>query len=52
VKGGEYIFLSKQEKKDLEKNGTKVIEADLLDRESLYKHNKEKLAEVLGEIIL
>jgi len=52
VKGGEYIFLSKQEKKDLEKNGTKVIEADLLDRESLYKHNKEKLAEVLGEIRL
>ncbi len=52
VKWGEYIFLSKAEKKQLQENGTKIIEADLLDRKSLYKHNKKKLAEVLGEIIL
>ncbi len=52
VKWWEYIFLSEGDKKELIKNGTKIIEEDLLDRVSLYKHDKKKLAKVLKGIIV
>ncbi len=52
VKWWEYIFLSSEEKELLENNGTTIIEEDLLDRESLYKHDRKKLAWVLKKIII
>ena len=52
VKWWEHIFLTKEEKKSLEKKWTTVIEADLLDSESYYKHDNKVLAKVLKKIIL
>ncbi len=51
VKWGDYIYLTSDEKISLQKQGIEVIEEDLLDRESLYKHDNEKLAKILKRII-
>ena len=52
VKWWDYLILSAWEKKIIEENGTKVIEADLLDVKSFYKHDKIKICNVLEKIIL
>lgn len=52
VKGGSYIYLTLDEKQYLQSRSTRVVEADLLDETSLYKHDSEKLAEELSKIIL
>lgn len=51
VKGWDYLYLSKGEKSELERRKILYIEADLLDRESLYKHDKKSLAEILEKIL-
>ncbi|RKW22723.1 YvcK family protein [Candidatus Gracilibacteria bacterium] len=50
VKGGDYIFVSNGERKELERRKIKLIEADLLDDESFYKHSKQKLLNVLEHL--
>ncbi len=52
VKWGDYIFLENEEKEFLKNRWTKVIEDDLIDKMTLYKHNNQKLTEILKEIIL
>lgn len=51
VKGGEYIFVSNALRESLEERGVRVIEADLLDRKKLYKHDKKRIAKVLERMI-
>lgn len=51
VKWWNYIYISDEEKKIFEKNWTAIIEADILDRKSLYKHDQEKIAIILEEVI-
>lgn len=50
VKGGDFLYLSNGEKSELQRRKIQFIEADLLDRESFYKHDKNKLARKLLEI--
>lgn len=50
VKGWDYLFVSPWEKKELERRNIKLIEANLLDEKSFYKHNKVKLLDVLDKI--
>jgi hypothetical protein len=51
VKGWDFLYLSNGEKSELERRKITYIESDLLDRESLYKHDKKSLATQLGKII-
>ncbi len=51
VKGGEYIYITPDERAYLESRKVHIIEDDLIDRKSLYKHNQIKLAEMLEKII-
>lgn len=51
VKGGDYIFLNDTTRKFLKNRGTIIIEDDILDKKSLYKHDQSKIAEILEEII-
>lgn len=51
VKGGEYIFLSDDDKSYLESKGVKVVEGNLIDRDSLYKHDKKSISNLLKKII-
>lgn len=51
VKGGEYIFVSNALRESLKERGVRVIEADLLDRKKLYKHDKKRIAKVLERMI-
>lgn len=51
VKGGDYIFVTDEEKKDFESRGMKIVEDDILDRKSLYKHDQAKVAQILEEVI-
>ena len=51
VKGGDYIYLSDDERQKLTERGTQIIEADILDRKTLYKHDKKKIATILEKII-
>lgn len=51
VKGGEYIFVSNALRESLKERGVRVIEADLLDRKKLYKHDKKRIAKVLEQMI-
>jgi hypothetical protein len=51
IKWGDFLYLSDGEKSELERRQIQYIEASLLDSESLYKHDKEKLVEVLEKII-
>ncbi len=50
VKWWDYIFVSNWERKELERRKIKLIEADLLDDESFYKHSKQKLLNVLEHL--
>lgn len=50
VKGWDYLFLSLWEKKELERRKIVVLESDLLDKNSFYKHSKEKIVDVLSKI--
>jgi lipopolysaccharide export LptBFGC system permease protein LptF len=47
VQGGDYIYLEEEERKKFEKRGIKIIEQDLIDRESLYKHDAKELGRIL-----
>lgn len=51
VKGGDYLYLTKGEKSELERRKIQYIEADLVDRESFYKHDKKSIAKLLEQII-
>lgn len=51
VKGGSYIFITPEERAWLTDRGTAIIEADILDRKSLYKHDKAKIAALLEMVI-
>lgn len=51
VKWGDYLYLSDGEKWELERRKIQYIEADLLDRESFYKHDKKSIAKLLEQII-
>lgn len=51
VKGGNYIYPTDAERKKLSENGTKLIEADVIDRKTLYKHDQAKVAKILEKII-
>lgn len=51
VKGGDYIFITDDEKREFSQRGMYIIEADILDRKSLYKHDQEKIAIILEEVI-
>ena len=51
VKGGDYLYLSKGEKKELEARKVKVFEAPLLDAHTFYKHDKKALTELLEKIL-
>ena len=51
VKGWDFLHLSNGEKSELERRHIKYIEADLIDRESFYKHDKKKIAKVLSHLI-
>ncbi|MCH2189040.1 2-phospho-L-lactate transferase CofD family protein [Candidatus Gracilibacteria bacterium] len=52
VKGGDYLLLSDRERSELQRRKIQIFEAPLLDETSLYKHDKKRLIEVVGEIIL
>lgn len=47
VKGGEYIYLSETEKKQLNERGIVLIEDDFIDRTSLYKHDAKAIAKTI-----
>ena len=51
VKGGEYIFVNNEEKQKFESRGMSIIEDDILDRKSLYKHDQDKIAKILEQVI-
>ena len=51
VKGWDFLFLSPWEKTELVRRKVKVIEADLLDNHSFYKHNKQKISKIILDII-
>lgn len=51
VKWGDFLHLSDGEKSELERRKITYIEADLLDRESFYKHDKASLAREISKII-
>jgi len=51
VKWGDFLYLSKGEKSELERRKIQYVEADLLDRESLYKHDKKSLINILGKVL-
>jgi uncharacterized cofD-like protein len=47
VKWGDFLYLSSWERIELERRKIKCFEADLLDKETLYKHDKKKLVKIL-----
>ena len=51
VKWGDYLYLSKWEKDELERRKVKVYQEALLDKESFYKHDKKKLAKILEQVL-
>ena len=51
VKWGDFLFLSPWEKSELIRRKIEVIEADLLDNHSFYKHNKQKISKIILDII-
>lgn len=51
VKGWDFLFVSEWEKAELKRRKVEVIESDLLDNHSLYKHNQEKISKVISQII-
>lgn len=51
VKWWDYVFLDEYDKYLLQSKNTKIIEDDFIDKESLYKHNKIKIAQTLLDIM-
>jgi uncharacterized cofD-like protein len=51
IKGWDFLFLSPWEKSELLRRKIEVIEADLLDNHSFYKHNKEIISKIILDII-
>lgn len=51
VKWWDFLFLSPWEKSELIRRKIQVIEADLLDNHSFYKHNKQKISKIILDII-
>ena len=51
VKWWDFLHLSDGEKSELQRRHIKYIEADLLDRDSYYKHDKKKIAHVLSSLV-
>ncbi|MCD5374907.1 2-phospho-L-lactate transferase CofD family protein [Candidatus Gracilibacteria bacterium] len=51
VKGGDFLYLSDGEKSELERRNIRFLEADLLDRESFYKHDKKSLVHELKKLL-
>lgn len=51
VKGGQYIFLSNADKIVLAQRGIRIIEDNILDSKSLYKHDSIKLGKILEDIV-
>lgn len=51
VKGGEYICLSDTERRDFLERGMQIYEADILEKQSLYKHDQKKIAQILERVI-
>jgi len=51
IKWGDFLYLSEWEKSELDRRKVQYIEADLLDIESMYKHDKEKIVKVLKQIV-
>ena len=51
VKWWDFLFLSPWEKSELIRRKIEVIEADLLDNHSFYKHNKQKISKIILDII-
>lgn len=51
VKWWDYLFLTQGEKSELIRRKVEVIEADLLDDNSFYKHNRQKISKVILDII-
>lgn len=51
VKGWDFLYLSQGEKSELTRRKIQYIETDLLDRESLYKHDRKSLAKILEKIL-
>ncbi len=52
VQWGDYIFLTSDEKGYFTKKNIKVIEENLIDTDSLYKHDRKNLWNVLKKIII
>lgn len=50
IKWWDYLFVSKGEKKELERRKVKLIEAPLISKESFYKHDKKKILDILEKI--
>ena len=48
----DYLFLSNRERSELERRKIEIIEEDLLDDTSFYKHSKEKITNIIKQIIL
>jgi len=51
VKWGDFLYLTRGEKSELDRRNISYIEADLLERESFYKHDKKSLIHVLSNIL-
>ncbi len=51
VKWWDYIYITDKERKKIREKNIFIIEDDLLDRKTLYKHNNIKLATILEKII-
>jgi len=51
VKWGDFLYLSDGEKSELERRNIRFLEADLLDRESFYKHDKKSLVHELKKLL-
>ena len=51
VKWGDFLYLSDGEKSELTRRKTRYIEADLLDRKTLYKHNTQALTKLIHSVL-
>lgn len=51
VKGGEYIYITDEQRKKFIEWWKYIIEDDILDRKSLYKHDQIRIARILEMIL-
>lgn len=51
VKWWDFLYVSEGEKEELKRRKIQYFEADLLDRDSFYKHDKKSIAKILEQII-